>query len=144
MIIMKQVWIIAQAGGENGPSEVTGEPLGTETQTQSVTQMSSDPNQGTTPPPKSPGAMIWVFYALLIVMMYMIMFRGPKKKQQQHTRMIKGLEKNDRVRTIGGIIGTVIDVKDDEILLKVDEANNTKIRVATSAIGKNLTKESGS
>ena len=51
------------------------------------------------------------------------------------------LKKNDRVRTIGGIIGTVVDIKGDEITLKVDESNNTKIRVAKDAIGKNLSKE---
>ena len=51
------------------------------------------------------------------------------------------LAKNDKVRTIGGIIGTVVDIKDDEITLKVDESNNTKIKVLPSAIGRNVTKE---
>jgi len=55
--------------------------------------------------------------------------------------MVQTLGKNDRVRTIGGIIGTVVDIKDDEITLKVDESNNTKIKVAPSAIGKNLSKD---
>lgn len=55
--------------------------------------------------------------------------------------MVQSLEKNDKVRTIGGIIGTVVDIKDDEITLKVDEASNTKIRIASSAIGKNLSKD---
>jgi len=52
--------------------------------------------------------------------------------------MVQSLKKNDKVRTIGGIIGTVVDIKEDEITLKVDESNNTKIKVASSAIGKNL------
>ena len=55
--------------------------------------------------------------------------------------MVQTLEKNDKVRTIGGIMGTVMEVKGDEVVLKVDEANNTKIRVISSAIGKNLSKE---
>ena len=55
--------------------------------------------------------------------------------------MIQSLKKNDKVRTIGGIIGIVVDVKDDEVTLKVDESNNTKIKVAASAIGKNLSNE---
>ena len=55
--------------------------------------------------------------------------------------MVQSLQKNDRVRTIGGIIGTVVDIKGDEITLKVDESNNTKINVASSAIGKNLLKD---
>ena len=52
--------------------------------------------------------------------------------------MVQSLRRNDKVRTIGGIIGTVIDVKDDEITLKVDESNNTKIRVTPGAISKTL------
>ena len=34
-----------------------------------------------------------------------------------------------------------MDVRDNEITLKVDESNNTKIKIATSAIGKNLSKD---
>jgi len=55
--------------------------------------------------------------------------------------MIQSLERNDRVQTIGGIIGTVVDIKGDEVTLKIDESNNTKIKIAPSAIGKNLSKE---
>jgi len=73
--------------------------------------------------------------------MYFLLLRGPRKKQQQHKQMVQGLQKNDKVRTIGGIIGTVVEIKDDEITLKVDESNNTKIKIATSAIGKNLSKD---
>jgi len=55
--------------------------------------------------------------------------------------MVQSLQKNDKVRTIGGIIGTIVDVRDDEITLKIDESNNTKIKIATSAVGKNLSKD---
>ena len=55
--------------------------------------------------------------------------------------MVQTLQKNDRIRTIGGIIGTIVDIKDDEITLKVDESNNTKIKIASSAIGKNLSQD---
>jgi preprotein translocase subunit YajC len=85
--------------------------------------------------------MQYLPFILIFVVMYLLLFRGPRKKQQQHKQMVQTLEKNDRVRTIGGIIGTVVDVKDDEITLKVDESNNTKIKVVPSAIGKNLSKD---
>ena len=55
--------------------------------------------------------------------------------------MVKSLQKNDRIRTIGGIIGTVVDIKSDEITLKVDESTNMKIKIASTAIGKNLSQE---
>lgn len=85
--------------------------------------------------------MQFIFLALMFVMMYFILFRGPRKKQQQHKQMVQALAKNDKVRTIGGIIGTVVDVKGDEIVLKIDESNNTKIRLSASAIGRNLSKD---
>jgi len=55
--------------------------------------------------------------------------------------MVQSLQKNDKVQTIGGIIGTIVDVKEDEITLKVDESNNTKIKVSPNAIGKNISKD---
>jgi preprotein translocase subunit YajC len=73
--------------------------------------------------------------------MYLILFRGPRKKQQRHKQMVQSLSKNDRIQTIGGIIGTVVDIKEDEITLKIDESNNTKIKILRSAIGKNMSKD---
>jgi preprotein translocase subunit YajC len=77
-----------------------------------------------------------IFIVLLFAVMYFILFRGPKKRQQQQDQLVKALKKNDRVQTIGGILGTVLEVTDTEITLKVDESNNTKIRVLPSAINK--------
>ena len=57
----------------------------------------------------------------MFVLLYFMMIRGPQKKQQQQNQMIESLKKNDRVQTIGGILGTVLDVKDDEVTLKIDE-----------------------
>lgn len=83
-----------------------------------------------------------ILLGVLFVLMYFTMFRGPKKKQQEHKQMLQALKKNDRVRTVGGIFGTVMEVKDDEVVLKIDEATNTKIRVSNSAISLNMTKDS--
>ncbi len=74
-------------------------------------------------------------FILIFVVMYLFLFRGPKKKQQEHKKMLSSLQKNDRVRTLGGILGTVVDIKEDEITLKVDESNNTKIKVTPGSIG---------
>ncbi|OHB57880.1 MAG: preprotein translocase subunit YajC [Planctomycetes bacterium GWF2_50_10] len=81
----------------------------------------------------------FIMFAVLFVLMYFMLFRGPKKQRAQQAKLISSLKKNDRVRTIGGIFGTVIDVRDDEVTLKIDESNNTKIRVAPEAISRVLT-----
>ncbi|OHB48524.1 MAG: preprotein translocase subunit YajC [Planctomycetes bacterium GWF2_41_51] len=79
-----------------------------------------------------------MFIGLIFVVLYFIMFRGPKKRQQQQDQMVKALKKNDRVQTIGGIFGTVLEVGDTEITLKIDESNNTKIKILPSAVHKVL------
>jgi preprotein translocase subunit YajC len=132
---MKNIWILAQA---QDSESITSEPVGSE-ETQTVTtDAKGDPNTGTgTARGPSPYSSL-IMFGLLFLVMYLFLFRGPRKKQQQHQKMVKSLKKNDKVRTIGGIIGTVVDIKDNEITLKVDESNNTKIKVIPSAIGKNL------
>lgn len=116
---------------------------GTEGVTEEVTVEDGTPAAGAkevAPRPVSPLMQLLPFI-LIFVVMYMFLFRGPKKKQQQHQQMVQSLRRNDKVRTIGGIIGTVIDIKDDEITLKVDESNNTKIKVTPSAISKSLSSD---
>jgi preprotein translocase subunit YajC len=48
--------------------------------------------------------------------------------------MLGQLKKGDRIQTIGGVLGTVVEARDTEVLVKVDESSNTKIRFARSAI----------
>ena len=137
---MNNIWIIATAETKPEPATITAEPANKQTEPITVIP-------GTQPPPQAQPAKKGFEYgnlillALMFVVMYLILFRGPRKKQQEHVRMVKALQKNDKVQTIGGILGTVVDVRDDEIVLKVDENNNTKIRVVPSSIGRNMTKE---
>lgn len=137
---MNNLWILAQTEGGEAPSGITSEPVNSDEQTTTTTQSDSD----TTPLTKKPnpfGGTQLIFLALMFVLMYMVLFRAPRKKQQQHKQMIQTLAKNDRVQTIGGIIGTVVDVRDDEVTLKIDESNNTKIKIIRSAIGRNMSKD---
>ncbi len=136
---MKNIWILAQA--ETNEERVEATRIDEE-EGEATTVVPSDPNAPPVTQRRSPfGGSMWIWVVLMFVMMYFLLFRGPRKKQQQHKQMVQTLGKNDRVRTIGGIIGTVVDIKDDEVTLKVDESTNTKIKVASSAIGKNLSKD---
>lgn len=76
---------------------------------------------------------IWLMMGVLVIF-YFFMIRS--KRQQDRTRkdMLSTLKKGDRVQTIGGILGSVIEAREDEVLVKVDESSNTKIRFARSAI----------
>ncbi len=135
---MNHIWMLATA--ETVENNTEGTEVGmVEEASQDVQEVVLDENgKPVTPPDKnvkevSP-LLRFAPFILIIVVMYMLMFRGPKKKQQEHQKMVSALAKNDRVRTIGGIFGTVLDVRDDEVILKIDESTNAKIRVSPSAI----------
>jgi preprotein translocase subunit YajC len=140
---MNQVWIIAQADINEAPSRIGSGPATDQGQTATTTTQTAEPNApGAGPTPQRQGFPYQlVFLVVMIVIFYMFILRGPRKQQQQHKHMVQALKKNDRIRTIGGIFGTVVDVRGDEVTVKVDESNNTKIRVSTSAISKNLSQE---
>lgn len=138
---MKTTWILAQTGSSEAPEVITSEPVGSE-DVETMTKEAADPNAG---PGTGPGRGPLDFWTIGLIGIMMIVvftfFRGPRKQQQQHRKMLQSLEKNDRVRTIGGMIGTVVEIKGDEVRLKVDESNNTKMWFISSAIGKNLSKD---
>lgn len=113
-------YIFAQAVAENGQ----GNPL---------------PAEGENPAkPNDPNGM-FTFVLLIggmLVIMWLFML-GPQRKQEKKMReMLNNLKKNDRVYTIGGIVGVVhsVDTEKNEVVLKIDDSNNTKVHFLKSSI----------
>ncbi len=71
-------------------------------------------------------------FGLIILVFYFLIIRPQNKKQKETQAMLASIKKNDRVVTIGGLRGTVQAVRDDAIVLKVDE--DVKIEFNKSAI----------
>lgn len=84
------------------------------------------------------GTSMWVPFAVIGVMFYFLLIRPERKKRRQLTNLLDSLKKNDRIVTIGGIHGVVVNVtKDsDEVSIRVDEGTNTKLKVTRSAISR--------
>jgi len=61
-----------------------------------------------------------------------MLIRPQRKKDKEHQNMLKNLNKNDEVVTTGGIHGTVVNVKDRTIILRVDE--NVKIELERNCV----------
>jgi preprotein translocase subunit YajC len=74
----------------------------------------------------------FIVMGLIFVVFYFLIIKPQKQKEVDHQKMLKALNKNDEVVTIGGIYGTVINVKDASVVLRV--ADNVKIEVQKSAI----------
>jgi preprotein translocase subunit YajC len=135
---MRNIPFLAQAEAEQTTNGITSQEVGTEQQTSTTTQAPADTNAPAAQKTQQSPYGTFILFGVMAVLLYFMLFRGPKKKQQQHQKMVKSLKKNDKVQTIGGIIGTIIDISDDEITLKIDESNNTKMKVSPSAIAKNI------
>lgn len=81
----------------------------------------------------SPNPIVSLFPLVLIFFIFYFMIIKPQKsRQREHDSMLKNLRRNDNVVTSGGIHGTIVDMKDSAVVLKVDD--NTKILVEKSAI----------
>ncbi len=85
---------------------------------------------------KPTGGISNMFFGLMLAMVvfYIFLFRGQGRKKKELAKMIQGLKKNDRIVTIGGIIGTVVTTKEDEVVVRVDETNNTKMTFVRQSI----------
>ena len=84
--------------------------------------------------PAAGGASIWIMFLLLFVIMWLFMIRPQRKQQKEMEAFRAGLKKGDKVVTNGGIYGTIADIEDRTVLIKVD--GDVKIRVDKSCIQK--------
>lgn len=68
----------------------------------------------------------------IFVIFYFLLIRPQKKKQEEHQKMVSSLKKNDEVITSGGIHGTIVNLKDTTVTLRIDD--NVRIEVQRSAV----------
>lgn len=75
---------------------------------------------------------MWIMLILLFLVMWLFMIRPQRKQQKALEEMRKALKKGDHVVTAGGIYGTICDVDDRTVLIKVD--GEVKLRVDKNSI----------
>jgi len=78
------------------------------------------------------GIGFFIPFIFIFVIMYFVLFRPQKKRQQEQQRLISGLKTGDRVVTNAGIHGLIANVKETTVMLKV--ADNVKLELEKSAI----------
>jgi len=69
---------------------------------------------------------------LIFVIFYFLLIRPQKQKEKEHQKMIAGINKNDEIVTLGGIHGTVANVKEKTLTLRIDE--NVKMEIEKSSV----------
>ena len=80
----------------------------------------------------NPLAQLIVPYAIIIGIFYLLVFKPQKQKQNERKTMLTALKKNDEVVTTGGIHGTIVNVKDTTVTLRIDD--NTKMEIDKEAV----------
>jgi preprotein translocase subunit YajC len=98
------------------------------------------------PPPSQPGQSsppAWtsmVPLVLLMVVFYFALIRPQQKKSKEHAQLLKNIHSGDKIVTSGGILGSVITVKEKTLTIR---SADTKLEIAKSAVAE-ITERSGS
>jgi preprotein translocase subunit YajC len=82
--------------------------------------------------PQGSSASMWILLLLMFVVMYFFMIRPQRKQQKELERFRNELKKGDKVVTAGGIYGTVAEIQERSVLIKVD--GEVKLRVDKNSI----------
>jgi preprotein translocase subunit YajC len=93
-------------------------------------------SSGGAQPPFWANPQQWLLPIIVIVAVFMLLspMRANAKEKKARDELLKNMKRGDRVMTIGGMLGTIVDVRDTEVVLKVDESNNTKVKFSRDAI----------
>lgn len=84
-----------------------------------------------------PGFLMQIFPLLLmVVVVYLLIFRPQIKKQKAQQAMIDALQKGDKIVTSGGIHGTIVGVKEEAGILVVQVAKEVRLEVARGSVSR--------
>jgi preprotein translocase subunit YajC len=100
-----------------------------------------------TPTPSTDAPPFWMdprFMLIAVICLGFFMMSGGKSRKTEDKKrrdMLANLKRGDRIETIGGILASVVEVREADVLLKIDESTNTKIRMTRDAIKRVLADE---
>ena len=77
------------------------------------------------------GLTMLLMLALIFVVMWLFMIRPQQKRQKELNSFRDSLKKGDKVVTVGGIYGTVIEVNDNKVMLEIDKDVRIKVDKAS-------------
>lgn len=75
--------------------------------------------------------LVWPFI-LMFAVFYFLLIRPQQKKQKARNSLLSQLKKGDKISTVGGLHGTIVELTDDTVVLRVNDT--TKMTFDRSAI----------
>lgn len=85
------------------------------------------------------GAYNLLMIGMIIVVFYFFMIRPQMKKAKEEKAFKESIQKGDKVVTIGGVHGKIVEVNETTFLLEID--SNTRVKIEKSAISADATKQ---
>lgn len=87
-------------------------------------------------------SMLGILYIVgLFALLWFLMIRPQQQRQKKHAEMVRNLNVNNKIVTIGGIYGTIVKVKEDSLVVKI--ADNVRIQILKNAVSQVLTDSEG-
>ena len=84
-----------------------------------------------------PGFLVQIFPLLLmVIVVYLLIFRPQIKKQKAQQAMIDALKKGDKIVTSGGIPGTIVGIKEEAGILVVQVAKEVRVEVSRGSVSR--------
>ena len=77
-----------------------------------------------------------LWFVVLIAIFWFLLLRPQRQEQKKRDAMIKGLHRGDRVVTMGGMHGSIVDLNDETALVRI--ADKVEVTVSRTAIGQVL------
>lgn len=68
----------------------------------------------------------------IFIIFYFLLIRPQRAKEKEHQKLLSNLNKNDEIVTNSGIHGTIVNVKDKTIILRIDD--NVKIELEKNCV----------
>jgi preprotein translocase subunit YajC len=130
-------WPVTLAQADNSPPPTADSPAAPATPGNPATPGTPGtgaPGDAPSGPAPSPFGGILLPMILVLAVLFIFSMSSGRKEKKRRAQMISDLKKGAKIQTAGGVLGTIVEVRDDEVLVKVDENSNTRMRFAKSAV----------
>ena len=96
---------------------------------------------GNAAPPEANPFMPLLFIVVIIAIFYFLLMRPNMKREKERREMLSSLEKGDEIITTGGIYGTIVNVNEQTIVVRVSDDPPMKLQFARGAVSRKVTND---
>ncbi|MBO7346670.1 MAG: preprotein translocase subunit YajC [Bacteroidales bacterium] len=77
-----------------------------------------------------------VFFGLMILVLWLFLIRPQQKRNKEEQKLRENLKKGDRIVTIGGIHGKIVEIQDTTVVI---ETEGSRMKIEKTAVAQNIT-----